>query len=148
MAKQRLSKLQKWILMAVYIIGPGLTIGPGTLRRLSHDNTTKWTAIPDLSMDALNSLSLPWKEKSKYMSKMVSISRALRNLEGKGLILCFSNTIAGLGTKNPFKVTGKIFNITLLPEGEVVAKKLLNVKKIQFNNKEWEKTFKEDEEDD
>lgn len=148
MAKERLSKLQKWILMAVYIIGPRIKISPGALERLSYNNTIRWIAIPDLSMDVLNSLSLPWKEKSKYMSKMVSISRALRNLEDKGLILCFSNTIAGLGAKNPFKITGKIFNISLIPEGGKKARELLNVKKIQFNNKEWEETFKEEEEDD
>jgi len=131
--------------MAVYIIGPR-AVSFATLERISYNNIERWTAIPTLSMDVLNSLNRPWKEKSKYMSKVVSISRTLRNLEDKGLILCFSKYIAGFGTKNIFKATGRIQSITLTNEGEDMAKKLLNVKKIEFNNKEWEDQRKEDDE--
>jgi hypothetical protein len=143
MADKRLSKLQKWILMTVYIIGPrGISFG--ALERLSLSKKIEWITIPALVMDVVNSLPRPWKEKSKYKSKMVSISRTLRNLEDKGLILCFSKNIAGLGGGNPLKATGRIKSITLTPEGEDIAKKLLNVKKIEFNNKDWEKDREEE----
>jgi hypothetical protein len=149
MANERLSKLQKWILIALYIIGPQYRISVKELKRTSIHGLKIW-GKPE-------TLESPWnKGKRNHTSMDVSFSRTLKNLEEKDLLFCYGNSkgLNGLSARsrdileafvpglnngfrghNIFECTGNTKEISLTDEGEAKAKELLNVKNAGVNNK-------------
>ncbi|MGA2466856.1 MAG: hypothetical protein ABSH06_21225 [Thermodesulfobacteriota bacterium] len=151
MAEQRLSKLQKWILMVLYLIDPKACITVKDLKRTSIYGLRIWGKD--------DTLESPWgKGKRKRASMDVSFSRTLRSLEMKNLLFRQGSS-GGLGNLsarsrdmiealNPGLIEGgyrgcNIFDclantkeIYLTGEGEAKAKELLNVKNAEVNNKE------------
>lgn len=149
MAKERLSKLQKWILMALYLIG-----SEGRGRITVKD--LKLTSIHGLKIwGKPETLESPWnKGKRTHTSMGVSFSRTLKTLEEKDLLFRHGNSrglsarskdmleaiVPGLNGEfrghNIFECTGNTKEISLTDEGEAKAKEILNVKNAGFNNKE------------
>jgi hypothetical protein len=140
MSEERLSRLQKWILMAFYIMGPEYRINVKDLKETSIRGLKIWGKTEILES--------PWRSKIKWPSIEVSFSRSLRELYCKGFIDGFSGLhFSGL-PKICLKISGSeemrgdpycgmnLKSIVLTEEGKAKAQEFLNVKNVKVNNKE------------
>jgi len=137
MAKERLSKLQKWILMALYLIGPEGGVEVKDLKLTSIHGLKIWGKVEHLES--------PWGRQGTSNSINVSLCRAFRSLELKDLLCCHRKSkdrlsarakdmigavIPGfgkdLGTMMAFAF-GNVDGVILTDEGKDKAKELLNV---------------------
>jgi hypothetical protein len=136
MSEERLSRLQKWILKALYAVGPEYRIPvrsliDASIYRMGGD----WAKVNDLPS--------PWgKQRPHRASITVSISRAIYSLIYKKLLWefgCESNPCVDFYQVNSIR-RRPVKSVLLTEEGEAKAQELLNVKKSEVNNKElWDK---------
>jgi len=160
MAEQRLSKLQKWILMALFILGPEYRVKVTDLKRASVWGLKIWGRT--------ETLESPWKRKGEgfFLPSMdVSFSRTLRRLEEREFIFTYAHTpftsaesiydLQGITREKKQEIKKKmgvgksgkvlfprldsvtnIIEVAITAEGCAKAKELLNVKNAEVNNKE------------
>ena len=123
MAEERLSRLQKWILKALYLIGPE---GKVSVRDLKETSIRGLVEIWGKS----ETLESPWGKKGiKLASLDDSFSRTLRNLIRKGLLDDYPTDL--MKEVRGINVFGSVCNlgaVALTDEGKAKAKELLNVK--------------------
>lgn len=128
-SEERMSRLQKWILMMLWSYAEGSNLKVKELKACARFGGKR-------EMRRFEGKAFRDGHRSQKNSVDVSFSRSLRTLERRDLIFTYAaDPLKEIRGTNVFDDVGNLSSIALTEEGEVKARELLNVKNSKLNNR-------------